>query len=179
MKEYNMKETIEILIDCLKELVNEIVGQNMSIGRLYDFIKKSEVSDKLIILLILLMSDEEVLKKKVWVELSHSFFRKYRKQIFTFCGYGKNKYGIEQIKVNTDYRNLFLDCIGCMLRNEIITGCSSSKMAKIIHELFDIGYARSTILNKLKDENPDFEELNNMIYSEKKRIKSNKENNNK
>ena len=158
--------------------MNGIVDKKMSVNRLYSFIETSEVSDKLIILLILLMGDKEVLKIKAWNVLSRSFFKKYQERILAFCGYGKNKNGIRKITVDKKYRNLFLDCIGCMMRQGIITACTYSEMAKNIDAVFDVGYTKNTVLNKLKEENPDFEELENLIYSEKKRIKSSCENKN-
>ena len=144
----------------------------MSVGLLYDFVQESKVSDELIILLMLLMHDQEILKKKTWRYLSQSFFRKYRKRIFVICGFESNKYGLDRIKIEKDYRPLFLSCIGSLERNGIFAGCSFRMLARCIDQTFDTGYTLNTVLNKLKEQNPDFEELDNAIYSEKKRIKS-------
>lgn len=156
-----------------------VAGSNLSITLLDKFITDSGDRDKWIAVLILLLSDKSVLKIECWKILSRDFFRKYRKQIFTFCGYQEEKLlVVEKIEVEKMYCSIFLVCVGEMMREGVISHCSYMKMADLIDLLFRTGYTKSTILNKLKEQNPDFWKLEKVMKEERKRININLNKNN-
>lgn len=141
--------------------------------RLYAFIEDAHLDVRLLISLSLLMRDVELLEKKTWNSFSKSFFRKYSKQIQAYLGYEQDDLEVEKIEIEKKYSTLFLNCMGCMKRDGIIPDCSFEKMAEYIEKMFETGYTYNTLLNKLKEQNPECWQIEDAINSEKRRIKSN------
>lgn len=120
--------------------------------------------------MILLLSDEEIRGKSSWNKLARRFFKEYNESIHAVCGYDTGIDGIGNIVVERDFSELFLYTVGGCMRTGILTDCSFDKMAEYIDLIFDTGYTKNTVLNKLKEQNPDYFWIEKLLIADKKRI---------
>lgn len=104
-----------------------------------------------------------------WNYLGIRFFETYGEQIFRYCGYETGTSIIRRIRVMQV--DLFMSYMGAMVRTGIIGDYSFAQMADCLDLVFDIGGTKNTVLNKLKEQNPEFICAFEQMYTEIKRFK--------
>lgn len=141
----------------------------MSFPQLRDYIEREENSEDLLLSLVLLFGSKSVGKYKSWHPLKHRFFETYSDRIHACCGYDTGRLEIQKIELPSP--GLFLHYMGAMRRSGMMGDCSYSMLSGYLDLIFNMGSSESTVLNKLKEQNPEFEYLVERMNAEKKKFK--------
>lgn len=151
--------------------MRSITGKYLSFPKLQEYIENQEKKERVLFELALLFKGLAVDECESWNNLAIRFFETYGEQIFRSCGYETGTSIIRRIRViRTD---LFMSYMGAMVRTGIIGDCSFTQLADYLDLEFDTGGTKNTVLNKLKEQNPEFicavEQMNAEIKKSKLR----------
>lgn len=141
----------------------------MSFRLLKEYIDSRDERNGLLLSLVLLFGSPSVNQYETWNRLGKRFFEAYRRQIQACCGYDTGGLGIERIWVPLP--DLFLHYMGAMERSGMMGDCPYPLLAGYLGIIFNMGNAGSTVLNKLKEQNPEYEYLFEQMKAEKKKFK--------
>lgn len=98
-----------------------------------------------------------------------SFFATYSDELYRYSGYWKEGTGNARIWVARPEQ--FISYMGAMMRTGIIGDCSFVRLASYIYLVFDTGNMEITLLNKLKEQNPEAETITNVMNADFKAFK--------
>ena len=101
--------------------------------------------------------------------MADRFFATYSDELYRYSGYWKEGTGNARIWVARPEQ--FISYMGAMMRTGIIGDCSFVRLASYIDLIFDTGNMEITLLNKLKEQNPEAETIINVMNADFKVFK--------
>lgn len=105
-------------------------------------------------LMALVLGNRNVSDVKVWKILCKRFFAYYRMNILSWYGYEKYRPVKKPIIVNNP--DLLIAIISAMKQAGMFGDCSCEKLAEGVGHVFELGYAPSTLLQRIKGEGMEY-----------------------
>ena len=139
----------------------------MSFPLLQEYIEKlDDEREVTLFLLAFLFKVMQTKSVKAWIRLADRFFATYSDELYRYSGYWKEGTGNAKIWVARPEQ--FISYMGAMMRTGIIGDCSFVRLASYIDLVFDTGNMEITLLNKLKEQNPEAETITNVMNADSK-----------
>ena len=140
----------------------------MSFPLLQEYIEKlDDEREVTLFLLAFLFKVMQTKSVKAWIRLADRFFA--TDELYRYSGYWKEGTGNARIWVARPEQ--FISYMGAMMRTGIIGDCSFVRLASYIYLVFDTGNMEITLLNKLKEQNPEAETITNVMNADFKAFK--------
>lgn len=142
----------------------------MSFPLLQEYIEElDDEREVTLFLLAFLFKVMQTKSVKAWIRLVDRFFATYSDELYRYSGYWKEGTGNARIWVARPEQ--FISYMGAMMRTGIIGDCSFVRLASYIYLVFDTGNMEITLLNKLKEQNPEAETITNVMNADFKAFK--------
>ena len=142
----------------------------MSFPLLQEYIEKlDDEREVTLFLLAFLFKVMQTKSVKAWIRFADRFLATYSDELYRYSGYWKEGTGNARIWVARPEQ--FISYMGAMMRTGIIGDCSFVRLASYIYLVFDTGNMEITLLNKLKEQNPEAETITNVMNADFKAFK--------
>ena len=147
-----------------------IAGKYLTFPLLQDYIAKLEEDREVeLFALAFLFKGLRDEKNESWNHLADRFFKVYSDELYRCCGYEMETPGFARVWVARP--DLFMVYMGAMMRAGIIEDCSFARMAGHVDRIFDTGNTENTVLNKLKEQLPEADQIVDGMKAEFKNFK--------